>query len=54
MPLARAVGAQYGVPGLKAALELMGFAAGAPRPPLMPGRRRGSSTCCAPSWMRWA
>ena len=36
MPLARAVGAQYGVPGLKAALELMGFAAGAPRPPLMP------------------
>jgi len=36
MPLARAVGAQYGVPGLKAALELMGFTAGAPRPPLMP------------------
>ena len=36
MPLARAVGAQYGVPGLKAALELMGFAAGAPRPPLVP------------------
>jgi 4-hydroxy-2-oxoglutarate aldolase len=36
MPLARAVGAQYGVPGLKAALELMGFAAGPPRPPLLP------------------
>jgi 4-hydroxy-2-oxoglutarate aldolase len=36
MPLARAVGAQFGVPGLKAALELMGFAAGPPRPPLMP------------------
>ena len=36
MPLARAVGAQYGVPGLKAALELMGFAAGPPRPPLVP------------------
>ena len=36
MPLARAVGAQHGVPGLKAALELMGFAAGPPRPPLMP------------------
>lgn len=35
MPLARAVGAQYGVPGLKAALELMGFAAGAPRAPLI-------------------
>ena len=36
MPLARAVGAQYGVPGLKAALELMGFAAGPPRAPLVP------------------
>jgi 4-hydroxy-2-oxoglutarate aldolase len=36
MPLARAVGSQHGVPGLKAALELMGFAAGAPRPPLVP------------------
>ena len=36
LPLARSVGAQYGVPGLKAALELMGFAAGAPRAPLMP------------------
>jgi 4-hydroxy-2-oxoglutarate aldolase len=36
MPLARAVGGQHGVPGLKAALELMGFAAGAPRAPLMP------------------
>ena len=36
MPLARSVGALYGVPGLKAALELMGFAAGPPRPPLRP------------------
>ena len=35
MPLARSVGGQYGVPGLKAALELMGFAAGPPRPPLL-------------------
>ena len=34
MPLARSVGSGYGVPGLKAALELMGFAAGRPRPPL--------------------
>jgi len=34
MPLAKAVGTSYGVPGLKAALELMGFAAGPPRPPL--------------------
>ena len=36
MPLARSVGGSYGVPGLKAALELMGFAAGRPRPPLRP------------------
>jgi dihydrodipicolinate synthase/N-acetylneuraminate lyase len=36
MPVARSVGGVYGVPGLKAALELMGFAAGKPRPPLRP------------------
>ena len=36
MPLARSVGTTYGVPGLKAALELMGFAGGRPRPPLRP------------------
>jgi 4-hydroxy-2-oxoglutarate aldolase len=36
MPLARSVGGQYGVPGLKAALNLTGFAAGPPRPPLLP------------------
>ncbi len=36
MPLARSVGTLHGVPGLKAALELMGFAAGPPRPPLRP------------------
>ena len=36
MPLARSVGGLYGVPGLKAALELMGFAAGPPRPLLRP------------------
>jgi 4-hydroxy-2-oxoglutarate aldolase len=35
-PLARAVTTGFGVPGLKAALELAGFAAGDPRPPLMP------------------
>ena len=40
MPLARSVGALYGVPGLKAALELMGFAAGPPRPPLRPVSRQ--------------
>ena len=34
MPLAKSVGATYGVPGLKAALNLMGYQAGVPRPPL--------------------
>jgi 4-hydroxy-2-oxoglutarate aldolase len=36
MPLARSVGSGFGVPGLKAALDLMGFAGGPPRPPLRP------------------
>jgi 4-hydroxy-2-oxoglutarate aldolase len=36
MPLARSVGSAYGVPGLKAALDLLGFAGGPPRPPLRP------------------
>jgi 4-hydroxy-2-oxoglutarate aldolase len=36
MPLARSVGSSYGVPGLKAALELIGYVGGAPRPPLRP------------------
>jgi len=36
MPLARSVGTSYGVPGLKAALELSGYAGGSPRPPLRP------------------
>jgi 4-hydroxy-2-oxoglutarate aldolase len=35
-PLARLVGTAYGVPGLKAALDLIGFAGGTPRPPLQP------------------
>ena len=34
MPLARLLGASYGVPGLKAALNLMGYDVGLPRPPL--------------------
>jgi 4-hydroxy-2-oxoglutarate aldolase len=38
MPLARSVGSTYGVPGLKAALELIGYAGGPPRPPLRPVR----------------
>jgi 4-hydroxy-2-oxoglutarate aldolase len=35
-PLARLVGTGHGVPGLKAALDLLGYAGGAPRPPLLP------------------
>jgi 4-hydroxy-2-oxoglutarate aldolase len=35
-PLARSVGAGYGVAGLKAALDLLGYVGGAPRPPLQP------------------
>jgi 4-hydroxy-2-oxoglutarate aldolase len=33
-PLAKSVGSTYGVPGLKAALNLVGYQGGAPRPPL--------------------
>jgi 4-hydroxy-2-oxoglutarate aldolase len=36
LPLARSVGSIYGVAGLKAALDLVGFAGGLPRPPLRP------------------
>jgi 4-hydroxy-2-oxoglutarate aldolase len=35
-PLSKLVGASYGVPGLKAALDLIGFDGGQPRPPLQP------------------
>jgi 4-hydroxy-2-oxoglutarate aldolase len=35
-PLSKLVGAQYGVPGLKAAITLCGFEGGQPRPPLEP------------------
>ena len=49
MPLARAVGAQYGVPGLKAALELMGFAAGAPRAAARAGVARGRRDVARPA-----
>jgi dihydrodipicolinate synthase/N-acetylneuraminate lyase len=36
LPLARAIGVQHGVPALKAALALLGFETGDPRPPLRP------------------
>ncbi len=36
LPVAAAVTSGFGVPGLKAALDLTGFTGGAPRPPLAP------------------
>jgi len=36
LPVARAIGVQHGVPALKAALTLLGFETGDPRPPLRP------------------
>ena len=36
LPLARSVGGTHGVAGLKAALDLTGYAGGLPRPPLRP------------------
>lgn len=36
VPLAKLVGSVYGAPGLKAALKLVGYDAGVPRPPLAP------------------
>ena len=35
-PLGRAVTTMYGIPGLKAALNITGYAGGEPRPPLCP------------------
>ena len=36
LPIARLLGSTYGVPGLKAALKLVGCDVGVPRPPLVP------------------
>jgi 4-hydroxy-2-oxoglutarate aldolase len=36
LPIAKSVGGTYGVPGLKAAIHLLRFAGGPPRPPLRP------------------
>jgi 4-hydroxy-2-oxoglutarate aldolase len=36
LPLATSVGGTHGVPGLKAALDLLGYTGGFPRPPLRP------------------
>ena len=36
LPVARSIGTAHGVPALKAALDLLGFTGGLPRPPLRP------------------
>jgi 4-hydroxy-2-oxoglutarate aldolase len=36
LPVARAVTTQFGVPGLKAAMDLLGYRGGYPRLPLLP------------------
>jgi 4-hydroxy-2-oxoglutarate aldolase len=36
LPIARSVGSTHGVAGLKAAMDLVGYAGGPPRPPLRP------------------
>jgi 4-hydroxy-2-oxoglutarate aldolase len=36
IPLNQAVTATYGVPGLKAAMDMLGYFGGDPRPPLLP------------------
>ena len=40
MPIARSVGGGFGIPGLKAALDLLGFNGGLPRPPLRPASKQ--------------
>lgn len=44
MPLARSIGPVWAVPGLKAALDLLGLAGGVPRPPLRPAQQTAIDT----------
>jgi 4-hydroxy-2-oxoglutarate aldolase len=39
-PLARSIGGGFGITGLKAALDLLGFTGGLPRPPLRPASKQ--------------
>ena len=43
LPVNTAVTATYGVPGLKAALDLLGYFGGEPRPPLLPASEKERS-----------
>jgi 4-hydroxy-2-oxoglutarate aldolase len=39
-PLARSIGGGYGITGLKAAMDLLGFSGGLPRRPLRPASKQ--------------
>jgi 4-hydroxy-2-oxoglutarate aldolase len=39
-PIARSIGGGFGISGLKAALDLLGFSGGPPRPPLRPASKQ--------------
>ena len=43
IPVNQAVTATYGVPGLKAAMDMLGYFGGDPRPPLMPSSEKEKS-----------
>jgi 4-hydroxy-2-oxoglutarate aldolase len=43
LPVNTAVTATYGVPGLKAALDMLGYFGGDPRPPLLPASEKEQS-----------
>ena len=43
-PLALAVTSQFGIPGLKAAMDLVGFHGGEPRAPLLPLQEKARAT----------
>jgi 4-hydroxy-2-oxoglutarate aldolase len=43
IPVNQAVTATYGVPGLKAAMDMLGYFGGEPRPPLLPASEKDKS-----------
>jgi 4-hydroxy-2-oxoglutarate aldolase len=43
IPVNKAITATYGVPGLKAAMDMLGYFGGAPRPPLLPSSDKEKS-----------
>ena len=43
IPVNQAVTATYGVPGLKTAMDMLGYFGGAPRPPLLPSSEKDKS-----------